>query len=97
MADLSRLVFSLPAVLESGDDRAADRHELVPVLAVRGLHALLHLALQRVEPRFQLARCARARRASSSSSARIRCTPASETPSLVSSWMRRSSAMSRSE
>ena len=39
----------------------------------------------------------RARRPARSSSARTRCTPASDTPSFVSSWIRRSSAMSRSE
>src|SRR5439155_7652172 len=43
-------------------------------------------------------RAARSRADSSpSSNARMRWTPSSEMPSLVSSWMRRSSAMSRSE
>ena len=51
MADLS-LVYC--GALEPGDDRAANRDELAPVLAVRRLDPLLDLALQRVETRLEL-------------------------------------------
>ena len=71
-------------------------HEVAPVLAVDLLDGLGELAPGVLERPVELADPG-LWRASWSSSSRILRTPTRLTPSLVSSWMRRSSAMSRSE
>ena len=77
--------------------RPAQRHEVAAVAAVDVADGGLVGLVRRAARAASRAAMRSLERSSSASSSRILRTPARLTPSLVSSWMRRSSAMSRSE